>query len=416
MIRSHLKRYILRLPLFFRVCVAVFHDFHLWIKTKLWENRSYPKLPTIQKTSGPTKNVLIYMISGLNHSGTDKSLQTIANALASEYRVVFMYGNKIMDPARQALLDTRIKQIPFSYSHSDEAAPHFIHNMKPHFKEVLQQEKIDIIITASAGQSEYPWNIVRNVPIILTNLFGAPSTQKNLVAISFVSPLTFQRASLWTGKLSSSHVNFLPCGQPLENTRELGEKLRDELNIAQDAFVFGRIGRGDDGIYDPIGIKAWQRIANKYPKAHLIVKSPPPKLIEFLKKQPLPNVHLLSPSGSEVDVWAFHGALDAMAHFRHDGETGGVAIGESLSVGNPILTHMSHIANAHVDYLTPECARVAGLDNDEEYAQYMEEFINMKYHDSERWKSMKESAVNLAKEKFSSDSYGQFFKQLLRQI
>lgn len=381
-----------------------------------WERKHYPNLPQTTKRRGPIKNVLVYMISGLHHSGTEKSLQRIANALVKDYHVFFMYGDHQVDPARKNLLDTRIKLIPFSYDLDEVAVPHKLHGMRPHLKEVLVRENIDLILTSSPGYAHYPWNMVDDIPIVFINIFGAPALKKNIVSTVYISELTRDHATHWTGTRPNSHVRYLPCEQPLSNARALGVELRADLNIPKDAFVFGRIGRADNNIYDPIGLKAWRRITHRYSNVHFIVKSPPPILEKSLKDNPVPNMHLLPPSGTETDIWAFHGALDAMAHFRYDGETSGVAIAESLMLGNPIVTHRSHVWNAHLEYLTPECARVASQDNDKEYAGYLEEFIHLKSEKPEEWAKMRLEASNIARNNFSAESFGEFFRDLLKNI
>lgn len=416
MIRHQLKRLVLTLPLPCRQAVVAVREWYQRIKSERWERIAYPNLPYPIRSNAGIRNILIYMITGLYHSGTEKSLQTIANALAAEYHVVFMYGDKQVDPERRAALDPRIKLVPFSYAENEVAVPHLLRGMKPHFKEVLLQEHIDLIITSSAGYAHYPWNVIRDIPIVLVNLFGAPTLQRNVRTISFVSPFTLAHASAWTGARPGSVVNYLPCGQAPADVRELGVRLRANLGIPPEAFVFGRIGRADDGIYDPIGIKAWRRIADQHPDAHLIVKSPPPTLVRFLTEHPTPRVHLLPPSGGEKDVWSFHGALDAMAHFRYDGETGGVAIGESLSIGNPIVTHRSHVWNVHTEYLTPACSRIAGLDDDEAYARYMEEFISIRKDQPAAWAAMQAEAAAIARRNFSSDSFSAFFRALVGNL
>jgi glycosyltransferase involved in cell wall biosynthesis len=151
--------------------------------------------------------------------------------------------------------------------------------------------------------------------------------------------------------------------------------LRIRFNIKNTDFVFGRIGRPDDGIFDSIGIKAFQKIVKQYPRVHYLIMSPMPKLVKLVNDEHIPNIHFLDPSSNEENIWAFHQSLDAMAHFRYDGESFGLNIVESMLCGKPIITHKSPIWNAHLEYLELAFSRVAEINNIEQYASFMEEFI-----------------------------------------
>ena len=203
---------------------------------------------------------------------------------------------------------------------------------------------------------------------------------------------------------------------PPENAGQLGVELRAKFSIPETDFVFGRIGRNDDSIFDPIGIHAWQKIAPDYPNAHYLIMSPPPALVKIVEDENIPRVHFLPPSGNEADVWAFHSAIDAMAHFRRDGETSGVAIAESLMVGNPILTHRSHIWNAHLEYLNESCALVASFDNVDEYSANMRTFIEICGKYPEKWSEMQTSARKIGADNFSPMVYSDKIRNIVANI
>lgn len=380
--RSFLKKILQIFPERVRIGIVMFRESWWQMIMYNWEKNRYPAIlrhfDRAQNKSNKKQiqNILIYHVNGLSHSGTEKNLQLIANGLLDKYSVFFMYSDKTADKSRRDSLDTRINLIPFSYEINEIKVPHRLHDMRPHIKEVISEKNIDLIITASPGYAHYPWNIITEIPIILSNVFGAPSLQKNIATHIFMSETVLKHAEAWTGKRKNHTTQFLPIGKtPPNNVRDLGLKLRTKIGIPESDFVFGRIGRDSDAIFDPIGIRAWQSIAEKYPEVHFLIMSPPDILKNIVANEKIPRVHFIPPSGDEKDIWSFHGALDAMAHFRKDGETSGVAIAESLTVGNPIITHRSTIWNAHLEYLTQDCARVANIDSIEEYAAYMEELI-----------------------------------------
>jgi len=87
---------------------------------------------------------------------------------------------------------------------------------------------------------------------------------------------------------------------------------------------------------------------------------------------------ILAPSAQEKDVWAFHQAIDVLAHFRKDGESCGLNIEEAMLCGKPIISHKSRIWNAHLKYLDGSFSRVAEIDNIKQYTKYMREFTELK--------------------------------------
>jgi hypothetical protein len=415
--RAFLKKILYALPQSVRTVIVSLREWWWKMVMNNWEKIKYKNLPELKKRNGPIKNILIYHINGLTHAGTEKNLQLIANGLCEEYNIFFMYGDKTAEEGRKITINPLVTLIPFSYDMNEVAVPHKLHGMKPHIKEIIAEKSIDLIITASPGYAHYPWNTITEIPIVLSNVFGAPSLQKNIIATIFMSKTVLKHASVWTGERENYFTQFLPIGKmPPENARTLGLELRTKMGISPNDFVFGRIGRDDDTIFDPIGIRAWESIVEKYPRAHYLIMSPQPVLQKIVADEKIPRVHFLPPSGNEQDVWAFHGALDAMAHFRKDGETSGVAIAESLTIGNPIITHRSTIWNAHLEYLTSDCARIANIDSVTEYSAAMEEFMALKLNDPNSWNSLQENATNIGYYNFSPDAYIGKIHGMLRNI
>ncbi len=416
--RDFLKTILYRLPRPMRTLVVYTREWWWKRVMRLWEKHHYPHLPISPHLRRPVQNVLIYHLSGLSFAGTEKCLQVIANALAEEYNVFFMYGDRTAESARKATMNPRITFIPFSYDTASPSVPHRITTMKPHFKEVLHDTQIDLIVTASPGYAHYPWNIVDDIPIVLVNIFGAPTLQKNVHTCICISDTVRLHAEAWSGEIPARNVTmYAPLAKlPPDEVRMHGMKLRHEFGIAESDFVFGRIGRDDNAIFDPIGIRAWQKIASEYPHAHYLIMSPPPVLVELVRSEAIPRVHFLPKSAAEHDVWAFHGALDAMAHFRRDGETSGVAIAESLIVGNPILTHRSSMWNAHLEYLDSSCARVAAIDDALGYSDHMKTFIELHKNSPDEWLKMREAARKIGMGKFSPVVYSDNIRNIVANI
>lgn len=416
--RSFIKKILYISPRPFRTMIVTVREWYWRARMTTWEKRQYPNLPEITSHKRPVKSILVYHISGMAFAGTEKCLQLIADSLATDYKVFYMYGDKTVAEERKRAMNSTITFVPFSYKTCDVSVPHRITEMNPHIKEIVHRHAIDLIVTASPGYAHYPWNIITEIPIILINIFGAPTVQKNVCKFIGISDTVRLHAQQWTGPVPERDITmYAPLAkQPPENVRQMGRDLRAKLNIPDSSFVFGRIGRADNAIFDPIGIRAWQKIAPMYPDTHYLIMSPPPMLIDIVKTEDIPRVHFIAPSAAEEDVWAFHGAIDAMAHFRRDGETSGVAIAESLMVGNPIITHRSHIWNAHLEYLNETCALIADLDNIDEYSAHMKRFIELSRAQSGEWFDMQKAAKKIGLGNFSPSVYSDKIRNIVANI
>jgi glycosyltransferase involved in cell wall biosynthesis len=272
---------------------------------------------------------------------------------------------------------SRINLIPFSYSDMSKKHPYVISDMTPSIFEVIEKNNIDLVVTAASGYTEYPFNLIRDIPILLINIFGSPNVQKNIVkniCISYevaakISPIVYNK---------NIEVMYIQSEGPDSLAAARGAELRKKFDIPDSALVFGRIGRADDAIFDPIGINAFMQIVETHPEAHYLIMSPPPVLMTLVRDNKIPRVHFLPPSSNELDIWAFHAAIDVLAHFRLDGESCGLNIIEAMLSGKPIITHRSHIWNAQMEYLEPSFSDVTVQNDSATYAQYMIKYIDAK--------------------------------------
>ena len=118
----------------------------------------------------------------------------------------------------------------------------------------------------SAGIPEYPF--VREIKqhtkhFVSTSVFGNQDDTIDISKVIYVSKHVYNG---WLVKqvipekgvrYPDHHVVRNPIEAPYST-----ENLREELGIPADAFVFGRIGRDDENIYDPINIEAYAKVAN----------------------------------------------------------------------------------------------------------------------------------------------------------
>ncbi len=395
-----------------RYCYCIIQE----LRTRTISKREYPNnhLPNLKK------KVLIYGVWALGIGGTEKNLQMIAKYLDREsYDVYFMYGTKArrlwnyntdtIERRREYLWEENIVYIPFDYTHLSDSHPYEIRNMSPHILDAIRFYNIDLVITAWAGNAEFPLTMIP-CPIILLNIFGIPNTIKKInyhVCIS--QTIADEISDIVPDKKIKTF--YIPTEWPKWVSLEDRENFRKEYNLPRDALVFGRIGRADDAIYDPIGILAFEKIVQKYPHIHYAIVSPSNALRNYVLEKNIPNVHFIDPIYDEKEVWIFHKSIDVLAHFRYDWETFGLNIAESMMCGNPIITHRSKIWNAHLEYLSSDNSFVADIDNIWEYALALEFFA--KDVDGIQRKKMWLSAKTVAEKLFHIDSYMEKFHLLI---
>ena len=327
------------------------------------------------------KRILFYHISGLSFGGTEKHLQILAKHLNIEdFDIFYLYSPKSKGASndRSRYFDkSGVTLIPFNYDFVEKDYAYIVHGTKPSIFEVIRQYHIDLMVTADAGYAHFPINLILNIPIVLINVFGAIHNQQNIMANICMSHMLANKIHYFVPK-EKLHMMYIPSESPDIGARERGLALRRQLNIKESDMVFGRIGRASDSIFDPIGIRAFKRLVAEDPTVHYLIMSPPPCLESIVKQESIANVHFLPPTSNESEVWAFHNAIDALAHFRKDGETFGLNIAEAMLCGKPILTHISKVDNAHLEYLEPAFSLVAPIDNIEAYYQNMKEFTKLK--------------------------------------
>lgn len=407
-----LKKIFKNSPLFTKRATIHIREFVYQLQANNDEKKNYLNLPNTQGGK-EIKNILLYHISGMFYAGTEKNLQLIANQLVSDYKVFYMYSKDGFSQQQKDAMDPRVNLIEFSYENVSTKFPHFISGMTPHIKNIIHDEKIDLLITSSSGHAQYPFNVIKNIPIILINIFGSPSLQKNIISTVFISKTIQDYSETYTGKKKTNTWEHLAVTGKDLDAPSIRKKTRERHNIPESSFVFGRIGRKSDAIFDPIGIESFKHIVKKYPDTYYLIMSPPPILEKMVEEEQIRNVRFMRDT---EDIWDFYYSLDALAHFRKDGETFGLNIAEAMYAYNPIISHVSHIWNAHLEYLTNEFSRVAQKDNVKEYTMFMDEFITLKKDNPTEWEKMRNLAHKTAIDSFNKERYGEKIKTIIRSF
>ena len=257
---------------------------------------------------------------------------------------------------------------------------------EPYFKEILGSEKMlcyashlellniikekkpFILHRYSAGIPEFPF--VKEIKdhtrhFVSTAVFG---NQDNTVDISKV--IYVSKHIQWlvgTQGTKNHHVVRNPIEAPYST-----ENLREELGIPDDAFVFGRIGRDDENIYDPINIEAYAKVANS--NTYFVFVNPSRSSRSDIERLNISSAKFIEPTTSETRLSEFYNTIDVLAHARKDGECNPANVWEAAAHRKPVISHYGQVFNGHMETIQDSGFVVLPGDVDE-YARIMKAFI-----------------------------------------
>ena len=264
---------------------------------------------------------------------------------------------------------------------------------EPYFKEIVGEEKMIcyespakllniihgmkpfILHRYSAGIPEYPFvsEIKQHTKhFVSTSVFGNQDDTIDISKVIYVS----KHVQWMAGKhgVENHHVVRNPIEAPYST-----EDLREELGIPKDAFVFGRIGRDDESIYDPINITAYSKIENN--NTYFIFVNTSNRSRSDIKRLGIKNAKFIERTTSEIRLSQFFNTIDVLAHSRKDGECNSAAIFEAAAHRKPVISHYGTTFNGHLETIKDSGFVVLSGDIDE-YSRIMRAFIDgvVDYH------------------------------------
>ncbi len=312
------------------------------------------------------KNILVYHDSGLFYGSTEKLLQLYAKYLAKDFNVYFAYGTKAGEHRKSYLEGTGVTLVPFTFSYRKATEPFTIVDMQPSILDIIKRYSIHCIYTSVFSNFQFPMNVVpASIPFVLISPFGHFATNGNVVKTYVSGQSNLERLQ----KRGIKNVELLY--NPLEDP---APEFLDKPAVGE-VIVFGRVGRGDDSIFDPIAVQAFKKLETEYgEKVKYVVINAPPAWRELVASLGIRNMEYREKVSDEA-LQDFYREIDIFAHARIDGETVGMAIAEAMLAGNPIITHRSRFHNDHFTILDRDFAKWCDPDDSEQYFENMKWFV-----------------------------------------
>lgn len=215
----------------------------------------------------------------------------------------------------------------------------------PEFYEVIKKVKPFIMHRQTGGNPEFPF--VPEVKkytkhFISTSIFAGIDRVTPLSRVIYISNYMFHYCGKFGGKLGGA---IRQIGIPIEAPFTT-EDLREELGIPKDSFVFGRLGRDSNDIFDPVNLLAFARVETE--NTYFVVLSPSDIIKEKAKEYGIRNIAYVDKTLDDVRISRFYNTIDVLAHSRRDGECNPGNIHESFAHGKPVISHYAVPYNGQV--------------------------------------------------------------------
>lgn len=321
------------------------------------------------------KNILVLMdtLFGATIGSTEKLLVDFMEFLSDtgEYTVFGVYNQRegTTVPERIAGRPGVVLR-PFASFGPGPVVGHL--TLEVNLGRVLEECRPDAaILVVGEPYNPYIMSLPPEIPLFLVSAFGEYVSNGNVRKL-YVSGRK-NTAGLWNSGIRIAEQFHNPLWIPPfdEAKAGIGPGARDRSA----RVTFGRSGRSDDGIFDPISIDAFARLERTYGDlVRYVYVNPPPKAVAYAEAKEVQRIEFRGWL-SEEELRAFYKAIDVFAHARSDGETLGVAVVEALLAQNPVVTHVSAFNNEHHAFLKGPYGRVASFGSVEEYHDAMAFFV-----------------------------------------
>lgn len=196
----------------------------------------------------------------------------------------------------------------------------------------IRSENFDLMYVLKAGKRD--GLVSKTVPTMVHSVFATTVQQVHGASYAYVSQ--------WlSNHCTQGRVPWVPHMVTISDTNE---NMRRDLDIPDDAVVFGCYGGRDSFDIGFVKDQVIPKVLETLPKAHFVFMN----IERFIDH---PRVIFMPATADMVEKTAFINTCDAMLHARRRGETFGLAVGEFSLRAKPVLTFGGSRERAHLDVL-----------------------------------------------------------------
>ncbi len=343
--------------------------------------------------------------AGLANGGVEKYLQTIALILKKQgHDIDYYYTNAAPitstswvhpdnDEGRKQLMQENeinlIKVNVQSRHHNDWIGDDFF--------EKFNENMYDLLIIGGNGESEYPYNRLKNIKIIHTvhgdHLFNQPNVIKYVLLCNW-------QANRWISNGGdSSKLEIIPTVVYVPDS--FTKNFRKKYNIPEDALVYGFHQRNDPTISSTISLESYSKIQEDNIYFALLGGTDLHK--NYVSQNNIKNVIFADYTSDVNEINDFLDGIDVYTHCRLDGEVCSASIIEAMYHGKPIISYpgvnMGHAEQLEgcgvVAYSIPEYINEMNNLKNKEYYIQMSNKIKEKYLSKYDYNIIEKKIINL---------------------
>ena len=328
-----------------------------------------------------TKIKILFYAHAIDFRGTWRAHERTLLNLNTNIFDVYVFYNPNAYNNRLNYLKTKLpenKIIPFETSYNKTGPENGWSWVETNFFELCETYNFDIIHVARSGYFEWPF-VRRICPIqIETNIFGFNDSSEFLDYSVAISNFVSNRRG------GSDKMIYYPVQRKLTNN----ETLFDEFNIKKGIPIFGRIGAGE---FCSISFEALSKYKNMGYDFRYIIICPCQNVIDTINNLNLNDNCILIDCTSDDDlIHKFNNTIDIFLHYRSNGETFGLGIGQSLMYGKPVISHTAY-DNAQVEVIGNGGYVCHNSDD------YLEKIIELTQN-KEKYNELSNNAIEKSKE------------------
>ncbi len=274
---------------------------------------------------------ILFYSHTIDFAGTWRSHERILLNLNKDIFDVYVFYNPNQLNNRLDYLKTQMdnnKIIPF-FASVEKLGPEYGYPYRENnFIELAKEMKFDIVHFARSGYYEWPF----------VDRFASFQIETNIFGGADISPfLDYSVAICETIKNISGNsdaILYNPIPSPIDDNNDL----REELNITDEYYIFGRIGRKAG--FHPIALQALKSLKDLGIKFKYIIIGACEQIISLINNLNLnEDCIIIEPTNDDYYIHKFHNTIDVFLHYRSDGECHSTALGQAMMYGVPIISH-----------------------------------------------------------------------------